>query len=214
MPPIPDRHLEERILKAAQRLWHTRGENGFTLREIARAAGTTTPTIYQRFRDKEALKRALALRVRDELNAVICSSTSPEEACRRHLQYAETHPLEYKLLSISWPTLAPDVPRPARSWLLSQLAARFGGQAEEYSQVYYVLFLLCHGAATLLATEGDAGLQEEMRENCIRVCEKTIQNVAAFRVSSGGPARSGIEDPAPDERRRERSNPIPQSDSR
>jgi AcrR family transcriptional regulator len=214
MPPIPDKHLEERILKAAQRLWHTRGESGVTLREVARAAGTTTPTIYQRFRDKAALERALALRIRDELNAAICSSTSPEEACRRHLQYAETHPLEYRLLSTSWPTLSPDVPRPARAWLLTQLAARFGGQPQEYSQIYYVLFLLCHGAATLLATEGDAALQEEMRENCIRVCEKTIENVAAFRVSSGGPGTSGNEDRVPDERRRGQSNAIPQNDSR
>jgi hypothetical protein len=110
--------------------------------------------------------------------------------------------------------LAPDVPRPARAWLLTQLAARFGGQPQEYSQVYYVLFLLCHGAATLLATEGDAALQEEMRENCIRVCEKTIENVAAFRVSSGGAGMSGSHNSVPDGNRRGQSNAIPQNDSR
>jgi AcrR family transcriptional regulator len=213
MPPIPDRHLEERILKAAHRLWCAQGKNKFTLRAIAREAGTTTPTIYQRFRDKAALKRALALRFRDALNAAICSSTSPEEACRRHLRYAETHPLEYKLLSTSWPKLSPDVPRPARVWLLSQLAARFGGQPEEYSQVFYMLFLLCHGAAALLATEGDAALHEEIRENCIRVCDKAIENVGIFRVSPGGLGRSGGHDRVPDGNRREQSSAIPQSDS-
>jgi AcrR family transcriptional regulator len=191
MPPIPDKHLEERILKAAHRLWCVQGKNRFTLRDIAREARTTTPTIYQRFRNKEALRQALALRFRDALNAEICSSSSPEEACRRHLRYAETNPLEYKLLATSWPKWAPDVPRPARVWLLSQLAARFGGEPEDYSQIFYVLFLLCHGAATILATEGDAALHEEIRENCLRVCDKAIKNVEIFRPNHAGLDWSG-----------------------
>jgi len=46
MPPHADQLLEERILKAAQRLWRTRGEHGLTLRAVAREAGSTTPTVY------------------------------------------------------------------------------------------------------------------------------------------------------------------------
>ena len=88
-------------------------------------------------------------------------------------------------------SMAPDVPRPARVWLLSQLAARFGGEPEDYSQVFYVLFLLCHGAATILATEGDAALHEEIRENCLRVCNKAIENVEMFRSHPAGLDWSG-----------------------
>ena len=42
MPPHADQLLEERILKAAQRLWRTRGEHGLTLRAVAREARSTT----------------------------------------------------------------------------------------------------------------------------------------------------------------------------
>src|SRR5258706_6246436 len=66
MPPVADKHLEERILKAARRLWRTCGERGLTLRAVAREADTTTPTLYKRFRNKEALRLALAYRLRDE----------------------------------------------------------------------------------------------------------------------------------------------------
>ena len=69
MPPIADKHLEERILKAALRLWRKRGEDGLTLRAVAEEADTTTPTLYKRFRNKEALRLALAYRFREELTA-------------------------------------------------------------------------------------------------------------------------------------------------
>jgi AcrR family transcriptional regulator len=80
MPPISDKHLEERILKAARRLWRTRGERGLTLRAVAHEAGTTTPTLYKRFRNKQALRLALAYRLREELNAELFSSPSLEQA--------------------------------------------------------------------------------------------------------------------------------------
>ena len=50
MPPKADKQLQERILKAAQRLWKTRGEHGLTLRAVAREAGV----------DPEAAAAALA----------------------------------------------------------------------------------------------------------------------------------------------------------
>ncbi len=188
MPPIPDKHLEERILKAAQRLWHTRGKDGFTLRAIARAAGTTTPTIYQRFRNKEALLAALAMRVRDTVNAELFSSSSLEEASRRYLQFAADNPEEYELFRMWWPRALPGVFRPGRAWLLSQLAARFGGQPEEYAPLFYAFLFLLHGAASMLAaTERSSPVHEEIRENCLRLCENLLKNVAIFRGSP--PAR-------------------------
>ncbi len=192
MPPIPDKHLEERILKAAQRLWRTRGKEGLTLREIARAAGTTTPTIYQRFRNKEALLAALAIRVRDTVNTELFSSPTLEEASRRYLEFAANNPREYELFRIWWPQAVPSVFRPGRAWLLSQLAARFGGQPEEYSELFYAFLFLLHGAASMLAaTERDSPVHEEIRENCLRVCEDLLKNVAIFRASPNGDGWSG-----------------------
>lgn len=183
MPPIPDRKLEERILQAALRLWRARGEKGLTLRAVARAAGTTTPTVYKRFHNKDALRLALAFRVREELNAELLSSASIEEANRRYLRYAEENPHEYELLRLSWGQFqAPDRPHPARVWLLTQLARRFGGEPQEYARVHLALLLLCHGASTLLSVEGDHAVHEEMRKNCAWICDKLIENVGIFRT--------------------------------
>src|SRR5215813_8787618 len=127
MPPIADKHLEERILKTAQRLWRTHGEDGLTLRAVARGAGTTTPTLYKRFRSKKALRMALAYRIREELNAQLFSSPTLEDVYRRYLRYAEENPHEYELLRMSWGHFfSPGSPRPGRAWALAQLAGRFG----------------------------------------------------------------------------------------
>jgi AcrR family transcriptional regulator len=183
MPPIPDKHLEERILKAAQRLWRTRGEEGLTLRAVARESGTTTPTLYKRFRSKQALRLALAYRLREELNSQLFSSPNLEEVYRRYLRYAEENPHEYELLRMSWGHFfSPGSPRPGRSWLLTQLAGRFGGQPEDYSQAFDALFLVCHGTATLLTAADDKTMRNVIRENCIKVCDKLLANMAILRV--------------------------------
>src|SRR5215813_8429214 len=151
MPPIPDKNLEERILKAARRLWRSQGDRGLTLRAVARAAGTTTPTLYKRFRSKGALRFALAYRVREEMNSQLFSSANLESVYRQYLSYAEENPHEYELLRLSWGQFfAPGNPRPGRAWALTQLAARFGGKAEDYARAFDALFLICHGTATLL----------------------------------------------------------------
>ncbi len=183
MPPIPDRKLEERILKAALRLWRSHGDRGLTLRAVAREAGTTTPTLYKRFRDKKALRLALSLRVRDEVNAELFSCPSLEEVYRRYLHYAELHPHEYELLQVAWApyVLMPGVPRPGRTWVLRQLAARFGGKPEDYDQFFDTLFLTCHGAACVLAATDDPPARKTIRENCIRACDRLMENVRIFR---------------------------------
>ena len=63
MPRQPDPDLEERILKAAQALWKRGGDKALTLRAVARAAGTNTPAVYRRFKDRRDLVRGLLLRI-------------------------------------------------------------------------------------------------------------------------------------------------------
>ncbi|MGD0413933.1 MAG: helix-turn-helix domain-containing protein [Terriglobales bacterium] len=182
MPPIPDKQLEERILTAARRLWRERGEKGLTLRDVARTAGTTTPTVYKRFRNKEAIQLALASRFRTELFADVFASSRVEEIYRRFLDYAKANPHEYELLRLSWPQLsAPGRPRPGHVWASAQLAARFGGQAEDYGQAVDAVFFLCHGASTLLAVEGEAATHDAIREACVQICDRLIENIEIFR---------------------------------
>lgn len=182
MPPIPDQQLEERILTAARRLWRKYGERGLTLRGVARAADTTTPTVYKRFRNKEAIRIALAERFREEMLADAFVSTSVEDIPRRYLAYAEANPHEYDLLRLSWPQLfAPGRPRPGRALALAQMAARFGGAPGEYEQIADAMFLICHGAATMITLSGDPAAQKIMREVCLRTCDRLLEHVEIFR---------------------------------
>ena len=181
MPPHADQMLEERILKAAQRLWRTRGEQALTLRAVAREAGSTTPTVYKRFRNKQALRNALAERFRSQLNEHLFASKSLEDVCRRYLAFAEEHPHEYQLLLHSWGDIFhPDQPRPGRMWLMTQFAARFGGKPEDYSRPVYALFLLSHGAATLLSIPADDLARDEVRRNFLAISNTVIQQAKLF----------------------------------
>jgi AcrR family transcriptional regulator len=182
MPPVADKHLEERILKAAQRLWRLRGARGLTLRAVAREAGTTTPTVYKRFRNKQALQLALATRFREQLNEELFSAKTLEEIPVRYVRFAEEHPNEYQLLWNTWTDIFhPDLPRPGRLWFMAQLADRFGGKPEDYARAFYAFFLLVHGAATLLGVPGDEVAREEVHRNLLSICDIFLRNVELFR---------------------------------
>jgi AcrR family transcriptional regulator len=161
----------------------SRGERGLTLRNVARAAGTTTPTIYKRFHSKEALRLALAKHIWQELIEQIVASSRIEETYRRYLRFSEAHPEEYKVLMAAWAEVfASERERAGEIWLLDQLANRFGGKPEEYVPVYYALLLLCHGAATFINMAADERVRTGLRENCILACDALIQHVDILRV--------------------------------
>jgi len=82
MPRQPDSHLEERIINAAYKLWVNGGEHALTMRAVAKEAGTTTPTLYERFKDKSDLLAALRVRAQRKLFDAIQPARSITEACR------------------------------------------------------------------------------------------------------------------------------------
>jgi len=177
MPPHADLQLEERILKAAQRLWKVRGPASLTLRAVAREAGTTTPTVYKRFRNKQALHKALADRVRSQLNEYLFASESLEDVCPRYLAFVQQHPHEYQLLLHAWSDVFhPELPRPGRAWLMTQFTNRFGGKPEDYSLVAYALIMLSHGAAIVLSIPGDEIARKEVEQNFLAIADRLIQH--------------------------------------
>jgi len=183
MPPHADQLLEERILKTAHKLWRMRGEKGLTLRAIAREAGTSTPTVYKRFRNKEALRKALAERIRLQLNEYLFGAKSLEDVCQRYLVFAQEHPHEYQLLIHSWSDVFhPDFPRPGRQWVMTQFANRFGGEPEDYSRCFFALFLLSHGAASLLSLPGDDASRAEVRRKFLEISAALIQQNQILRA--------------------------------
>jgi AcrR family transcriptional regulator len=173
-PPVsrlPDPHLENRILDAAQKLWQKGGEDALTMRAVARAADTNTPAVYRRFRDREDILRGLLRRVRLEIAALIAGALSPEEACERYVDYALQHPHEYQLLfqrmydvdrsARSGRARSANVDHPARNAMRQKLEERFGSSQDSHDPLLTALWMLAHGAAALLISK--AILPEETK---------------------------------------------------
>ncbi len=183
MPRTADQSLEAKIVKAAHRLWRLHGSKSLTLRAVAVAAGTTTTTVYKRFRNKEALLLALAELVQLRITERTTSAPTIEECYRRFLKFADQHPHEYHLLwGPAWSELlGPGRPRPIKEWLLEKFAVRFGGKPKDYVLSYYALFLLVHGTASLLIVTRDRRTKAEMVDSCLAICDALVANTAVLK---------------------------------
>jgi AcrR family transcriptional regulator len=160
MPRRPDPDLEGKILDAAQKLWKKGGAKGLTMRAVARAAGTNTPSVYRRFRDRDDILRALLQRIRLELAAALEAGSSPEEGCERYLDFAVSHPYEYELFyqheyelfhsARSSRDGVKPVVRPGRNAMKQKVAEKLGGSPDDHEGLVTALWMMTHGAAMLL----------------------------------------------------------------
>jgi len=163
MPRHADPDLEPRILNAAQKLWKRGAEKALTMRAVAKAAGTNTPAVYRRFRNREEILRALLRRIQQDVAGVLGSCTSPEEICERYLDYALHHVHEYELFYTHAYQLSPAVRsgcklplreyRPAMALVEGKLAERLGGSPPEHTRLSLALWTLSHGTAMLLISK-------------------------------------------------------------
>jgi AcrR family transcriptional regulator len=184
MPRKPDSRLEGRILDAAYHLWSKRGEKALTMRAVARGAGTTTPSVYQRFRNKQEMLERLRSRAQQNLFALIKKSRSLPEACALYLRFASERPHEYELLSANWAVrLAHDEPRPGMELVMGRLADRLGGSPAQHRRLALALTALAHGTATLLLQQGlHERISTELRQACIGAVEALIQGSSRPRI--------------------------------
>jgi len=148
MPRHSDPQLEGRILSTADRLFQRGGEKALTMRAVARAAGTTTPTLYQRFRNREEILRVLVQRSQQRLVEEIRPSRSLGELCQRVLAYCLTNPHDYDLLS-SGLIAKLNQPRPTLRLALQKTAEWYGGLPEDHYPLILALWSLLQGAIVL-----------------------------------------------------------------
>jgi AcrR family transcriptional regulator len=176
MPREADPRLEGRILDAARKLWNKGGAKALTMRAVSKAAGTTTPTMYERFRDKQDILKALRIQAEQRLFTTLQPSRSPAEAWHRYLEFAMRHPGEYELLftglgSRVWHS----EPRPSFEMMKQSLAARSGGSPEDHTDLALALWALLHGTATLLiASKTDDQLCAQLRHASVDAFERLV----------------------------------------
>jgi len=114
MPRKADAHLEGRILDAGlPHMEQTRRACPHYAR-VALASGTTTPTLYERFSNKDDLLGLLRRRARLNLFAAIKPHALPRKFAAAVLDFFAAHPNDFRLISEDW---APS-PSPAKSTCL------------------------------------------------------------------------------------------------
>ncbi len=175
MPRRPDPDVEQRILAAASRLWARDGERSLTMRAVAKAAGTTTPTVYERFRDRQDILKGLRLRTRRELFATLRRTRSLRDAIQRQLQFALDNSHAYEVLfdGVGRPPSLHE-PWPSFNLMRERLAQELGGTAREHNRLMLALWCLMHGTAMLIIRGGFEGA---LRTQAIHACLDTVDSV-------------------------------------
>ena len=188
MPRQPDPQLEQRILDAACRLWSRGGEKALTMRGVAKAAGTSTPTLYERYHNRDDILRAVRIQTRVELFAALSRTRSLTQACERYLEYALDHPHAYEMLFDGFaqpPSL--HEPWPSFNLMRFRLARRLGGTPRKHTRLMLSMWSLMHGTAMLMIRGGVAGpLRTQMTHSCL----DAVEAITAEAARSKGKAYS------------------------
>lgn len=168
MPRHPDPDLEQRILGAASRLWARGGEKALTMRAVAKAAGTTTPTVYERYRDRDDILRALRLKTRRELFAALSVTRTLREAFQRQLEFALENSHAYEVLfdGVAKPPSLHE-PWPSFNLMRDRIAKRLGGTPRQHTRLMLAVWSLMHGTAMLIIRGGFEGV---LRTQTIHAC--------------------------------------------
>lgn len=190
MPRAANPDLERRILDAAQQLWVQGGEKSLTMRAVARAAGTTTPTVYQRFQNRRDILRGVILRIRDGVIQMLDQASSPEEMCEQYLQWGLHHPHEYDLFFTHSYEILGAVQRSAKSFheaypgrelVRKKLAEALGGSPEDHTELHLALWATLHGAIMLLNSKTVHGTHvRELRKSCLAAVKLILRDRAIF----------------------------------
>lgn len=178
MPRYPDPELEQHILDAAVRLWARGGEHALTIRALAHEAGTTTPTLYERYHDREAILRAVRIKGRERLFAALRTSNNLTEAARRYLRFAHQNRHAYGMLfdSVAAPPSLHE-PWPTFNLFRSLLARRLGGTPREHTRLMLAIWATLHGAAQLINHGKMRGtLRAQMEHSCLDSIEDLVRN--------------------------------------
>jgi AcrR family transcriptional regulator len=186
----PDPDLEDRILRAARRLWRKGAENALTMRAVAEAAHTNTPAVYRRFATRDDILRALLRQSRQELFQEMQTASSVEDACRRYVDFAVKRPHEYELHYLHEHDLfvggkprsknklnqTVKQSRPVVEFMKARLAAQLGGAPDDYTALTLALWALLHGTAVLLITKAiPPQYAAEMRAACSKSIDTLLR---------------------------------------
>ena len=151
MPRHINPELEGRIIQAARKLWHKGGEKALSMRAVAEAAGTNTPAVYRRFRNREEILGALVRSYQKELFQVLAPCRSLQEMVQCYLDFALGKPREYELI-MSGLLARMSRTRPNVDFVADRVSEWLGGSPDDHRALVFTLASLVHGTAMLKIT--------------------------------------------------------------
>src|ERR1700704_5941433 len=184
MPRSPDPELPHRILKAADTLWQSGGEEAVTIRGVAAEAGTTTPTVYSYYADREALLTALRALAFQRFSAYLAKSRDFQDACARHLEFGTSHPRPtppprfYDLLyGRGWmERVTGDAQRSEIERYTTHLV-RAGVDESRAAQVAYPIIMMLHGVVMhRLLNKKPSPLGRAIAAACLEACMTLLES--------------------------------------
>ncbi len=189
MPRQPDPDVEQRILEAALRLWARGGEKALTMRAVAKAASTTTPTVYERYRDRNDILRALRLETRRELFDAISRARTLRESGERYIEFALGHSYAYEVLfdGVGKPPSLHE-PWPSFSLLRDRLTKHLGGTPRQHTRLMLSVWSLMHGAVMLIIRGRFEGvLRVQTVQACLDASDALVEAAHSKRFAHSGP---------------------------
>jgi AcrR family transcriptional regulator len=194
MPRHPDPELEQRILGAASRLWARGGEKSLTMRAVAKAAGTTTPTVYERYRDRDDILLALRLKTRSDLFAELSRTRALRETIQAYLKFALDHPHAYELLfdGVGRP---PSLHErwPSFNLMRERLATLLRCPPRQQNRLMLAIWSVMHGTSMLIIRGGFEGA---LRTQAVHACLDCVDNLIRAASQKKGLLHSGPKWPA------------------
>jgi len=189
LPRHPDPDVEGRILAAASRLWARGGEKSLTMRAVAKAAGTTTPTVYERYRDRDDILKALRLKTRSDLFRSLSRTRTLRDAIEHYLEFALDHPHAYEVLfdGVGRPPSLQE-PWPSFNLMRERLSTQLKRSGREHNRLMLAIWSLMHGTAMLIIRGGFAGI---LRAQAIHACMDTVETLIRAGARPRGLVRSG-----------------------
>ena len=177
MPRKPDPNLEQAILDAALRLLEKHGVDAVTMREVAKAAGTTTPTLYERFRDRDTLLEAITDFHRDKLISNLSENDSLEQAAAKFLAYCRKSPNAVDLLLKRIATNLKAKKRgPMYELVRNNLMKINGLDAKEAEEMTLATSSMIFGTALLCSNLGQGSAAAELERATLKTMRRLVSS--------------------------------------
>jgi AcrR family transcriptional regulator len=140
---------------AALRLLDDKGLGAVTMRSVAQAAGTTTPTLYGRFSDREAMLAGVVKQGETELLAIAQAAPSVTKLATEVLHYFCMYPLRFDLMVETFVgRLVASSPTPVYDVLMARLRSETGLRGRQHEDAALAIAALVIGTARGMIAAG------------------------------------------------------------